>query len=245
MQSNFGFQKIPKQEKTKNVQGVFTRVAPKYDLMNDFMSFGLHRRWKEVFFNHFDYLPNSKLLDLAGGTGDIAMKFIDKGGETAVIYDLNEAMMVEGEKKIKSTASKKYNKIFWQHGNAEDIKYKDDYFDYCSISFGLRNVTNIDKALNEALRVLKPGGKFLCLEFSQIENKLIKQFYDCYAFKLIPQIGKFIASDQKAYEYLVQSIHLFYKAEELANLMRRTGFYNVKYRKLLFGIVAIHTGYKI
>jgi demethylmenaquinone methyltransferase/2-methoxy-6-polyprenyl-1,4-benzoquinol methylase len=245
MQSNFGFQRIPKKDKVKKVQNVFTRVATKYDLMNDCMSFGLHRKWKEIFLDQFDYLPNSKLLDLAGGTGDIAKKFIDRGGEKATVYDLNEAMLQAGKNKIKSEKAGKYKNIAWEHGSAEDITHNDNSFDYCSISFGLRNVTDTEKALSEALRVLKPGGKFLCLEFSQIENKVIKKAYDGYAFGLIPKIGKFVAADQKAYEYLVQSIHLFHKADKLANMMRRTGFYNVKYRQLLFGVVAIHTGYKV
>ena len=233
------------QNKKGLVENVFNQVYNKYDLMNDCMSFGLHRKWKEIFLDHFDYLPNSKLLDLAGGTGDIAKKFINRGGEKATVYDLNASMLQAGKNKIKIGRAEKYKNIAWEHGSAEDIKHDDDSFDYCSISFGLRNVTDTEKALSEALRVLKPGGKFLCLEFSQIENKVIKKAYDGYAFGLIPKIGKFIAADQKAYEYLVQSIHLFHTADKLANMMRRTGFYNIKYRQLLFGVVAIHTGYKV
>ena len=246
MTINFGFKKIKKDTKEPLVQNIFSKVSNSYDVMNDLMSFGLHRRWKSIFVNQIDSFIDKSLLDLAGGTGDIAKKFIDKSGNKAVVYDLNQKMLNKGQNIISHQLNKKYiNNIKWLRGNAENITFNDNSFDYCTIAFGLRNVTNINNVLNEASRVLKPGGKFLCLEFSKINNQTIAQIYDLYSFKIIPKIGALIAKSQDAYQYLVESIKQFHSAQELAIMMKDMGYYLVNYKKLFFGVVAIHSGYKI
>ncbi|MFQ3307307.1 MAG: demethylmenaquinone methyltransferase/2-methoxy-6-polyprenyl-1,4-benzoquinol methylase [Candidatus Midichloriaceae bacterium] len=246
MEVDFGFQKIEKEKKEPKVQKVFSEVADKYDIMNDLMSFGLHRLWKNLFINQIDYFHDKTLLDLAGGTGDIGKKFIDRGGKKAIISDLNQNMLDKGKNNIDDNFNPKYlNDIEWVKANAENLPFKDNSFDYCTISFGIRNVTNIKKAVSESLRVLKPGGKFLCMEFSDIDNKIISKIYELYSFKIIPKIGKIVANSEQSYEYLVQSIKKFYSAEEFLEIIQDSGYKFTKFEKLSFGIVAIHTGYKI
>ena len=241
---NFGFKIINEDQKDNLVQTVFSDVAAKYDLMNDIMSFGLHRLWKNELISNIDYTKGSVLLDLAGGTGDIALKFIKKGGKKAVVCDLNESMLRHGQDKLLDRGICNLP-IETVCANAESLPFADNSFDYCAISFGIRNFTNIPKALKEVKRVLKPMGKFLCLEFSQIDSKLLRKIYEQYLFKVIPKIGKIIANNEQHYLYLSESIKLFPKASEFATMIDHAGFESISYKKILFGIVAIHTAYSI
>ena len=229
------------QDKDKLVNSVFSNVHKKYDLMNDIMSLGIHRLWKEKFINWMNPQPNTKLIDVASGTGDIAKLFYKKTNKTANItcVEPNKKMLEQGKIKLKN-----YNTINWINSKAEKIPVKDDAFDYYSISYGIRNVTNINIALKEAFRVLKPGGRFMCLEFSKIDNELIDFFYKQYA-KTIPLIGKFVVGTEKPYEYLIDSIKKFYNQEQLAKLMKSNGFSNVEFRNVSSGVSAIHSGWKI
>ncbi len=246
MTVNFGFQKVKEAEKETMVQGVFSKVADKYDIMNDMMSFGLHRKWKDIFINEIDSYANMTLLDLAGGTGDIAKRFIDKGGKNAIVSDLNKEMLDKGKGRIGKKINKRHVKnIKWIHCSAENIPYKDNSFDYCTISFGIRNVTHVENVLKEALRVLKPGGKFLCLEFSKVDNTTISKLYDFYSFQIIPRVGSLIANSKDSYQYLVESIKQFHNPQELEIMMKDVGYFSVNFKKLFFGVVAIHSGYKI
>ena len=243
MSVNFGFKKVNKNKKESLVQNVFTKVANNYDLMNDLMSFGLHRSWKNKFIKEIDSFREKTLIDLAGGTGDIAKRFINNNGKQVVVCDLNQEMLSKGKNKISNTTH--INKIKWIHASAEKIPFDDNAFDYCTISFGIRNVTNINNVLKESLRVLKPGGKFLCLEFSKIDNKSINRIYDLYSFKVIPKIGALVTNSKHSYEYLVESINQFHAPEELKSMMKDAGYFSVNFKKLFFGIIAIHSGYKI
>jgi demethylmenaquinone methyltransferase/2-methoxy-6-polyprenyl-1,4-benzoquinol methylase len=246
MTTNFGFQKIKKVQKEAKVQNVFSNVADKYDVMNDIMSFGMHRLWKDAFVNSIDVFSAKNLLDLAGGTGDIGKKFIDKGGAQVVISDLNQDMLNKGKFSIDKKFDQKYlHNIEWVHSNAENLPFKNNSFDYCTISFGLRNVTNIDKVLQEALRVLRPGGKFLCLEFSKVDNNVLSKIYDFYSFQIIPKLGGLVANSEYSYQYLVESIKQFHSPQKLVNIMKDAGFYSARFQKMFFGIVCIHSGYKV
>ena len=236
---DFGYQKVARSAKQNLVQEIFTDVAPKYDLMNNFMSFGLHNGWKEVLLKEISPTEGDCLIDVAGGTGDIAGKFIEHGGLRATVVDLNKAMLEAGQAKISD------DRIDWVHANAEELPFASNSFDYYTISFGIRNVTNIPKALKEAFRVLKPMGKFLCLEFSQVNTPIVKEIYDYYSFKVIPKIGKFVADNEDAYRYLVESIKKFEPAPRFSKLIEQAGFENVEYTKLSLGVVAIHVGYKL
>ncbi len=235
----FGFKPVEKEAKQPMVQRVFTEVASNYDLMNDLMSLGLHRIWKDVLIECiFPVAGHEILIDVAGGTGDISHRFIKAGGKHAIICDLNEEMLLQGQQKIHS------HKLSWVKGNAEELPFEDNMFDFYTISFGIRNVTNIDKAISEAYRVLKPGGKFACLEFSNIDNKYIDKIYNFYSFNIIPKLGRKVSNNEEAYRYLVESIAKFPKAEQFRQMIVDNSFDFVKYQKLCFGVVAIHTGYK-
>ena len=229
------------QDKDKLVNSVFSNVHKKYDLMNDIMSLGIHRLWKKKFINWMNPQPNTKLIDVASGTGDIAKLFYEKTNGTVNItcVEPNKKMLERGKIKLKN-----YKTINWINSKAEKIPAKDDTFDYYSISYGIRNVTNINIALKEAFRVLKPGGRFMCLEFSKIDNELIDFFYKQYA-KTIPLIGKLVVGSEKPYEYLVDSIKKFYNQEQLAELIKSNGFSNVEFRNVSGGVSAIHSGWKI
>lgn len=246
--ANFGFKKVSFENKKNLVNEVFSNVVNKYDLMNDLMSLGVHRLWKAKFCENVDEL-NSNILDVAGGTGDIALKLKSIARKKAkkqneiTLCDINPDMLTEARNKaIDKNFLKGINYIC---GDAEKLPFADNSFDYYTIAFGIRNVLRMDIALNEAYRVLKKGGKFLCLEFSQIEHKVIKQFYDFYSFNIIPKIGKLAANNEDAYKYLVESINLFPDQEKFAVMIKQAGFTRVSYQNLTFGIAAIHTGYKL
>ena len=229
------------QDKSKLVNSVFSDVHKKYDLMNDIMSLGIHRAWKEKFIDWMSPQPKTKLIDVASGTGDIAKLFSNKTKKTGLItcIEPNTQMLNQGKKKLK-----KYENIKWINASAENIPSKDNTFDYYSISYGIRNVSNINNVLKEAFRVLKPGGRFMCLEFSKIDNELLNYLYKRYS-KTIPFIGKLIVGSDKPYKYLIESIENFYNQEQLAELILDNGFSNVEYRNVSYGISSIHSGWKI
>ena len=229
------------QDKNKIVNSVFSDVHEKYDLMNDIMSLGIHRVWKEKFIDWMNPQPEAKLIDVASGTGDIAKLFSHKTKNSGQItcIEPNNKMLNQGKKKLK-----KYDNINWINAPAEKIPLKDNSFDYYSISYGIRNVSDINAVLKEALRILKPGGRFMCLEFSKIDNEMLNFIYKQYS-KAIPFIGKLVVGADKPYKYLVDSIEKFYNQKQLAELMLINGFSNVEYRNVSNGISAIHSGWKI
>tara|TARA_B100000900_G_scaffold408188_1_gene422066 strand:- start:602 stop:1306 length:705 start_codon:yes stop_codon:yes gene_type:complete len=229
------------QNKKGLVEGVFNQVYNKYDLMNDFMSLGIHRFWKKSLINIMNPSSNKKLIDVACGTGDIGKLFLDNTHKDVEIFciDPNKGMIDEGKKKLSN-----YKNIKWIISPAEKIPVKDELFDLYSISFGLRNTKNLNKALSEAYRVLKPGGRFLCLEFSKIQNSNLEFIYKNYS-KIIPVIGKFIVGQKEPYEYLVKSIKEFINQDELIDLMKKNNFKKCSFRNFSGGIVSIHSGWKI
>ena len=229
------------QNKKGLVKTVFNKVYNKYDLMNDFMSLGIHRVWKKDLIRLMNPYKGKKLIEVACGTGDIAKIYLDSVGENEKIYcvDSNVNML-----KIAKLKLKKFNNIKWLVCSAENLKAPDNFFDFYTISFGMRNTKNLNKTLSEAYRVLKPGGRFLCLEFSKIENSNLKFFYKNYS-KIIPLIGKIIVGHREPYEYLVNSIDKFVNQIELLELMKKNKFENCNYRNLNNGIVAIHSGWKL
>ena len=229
------------QSKFEKARKVFNEVFNKYDVMNDIMSFGIHRVWKERLIDWMNPKKNDYLIDLASGTGDIAKAFLKrtKNNGKVVCIEPNKLMIEEGKKKLKN-----YKNINWILGQAEKLPVKSDQFDICSISFGIRNFSNIEKSLREARRVLKTGGRIICLEFSKVDNEVLKKFYKIYS-KTIPIIGKYVIGKSEPYEYLTKTIDEFYSQEELLNLFKKNGFDNVEYRNLSGGIVSIHSGWKI
>ena len=229
------------QNKKGLVEGVFDQVYNRYDLMNDFMSLGIHRLWKKSLINMMSPSVNKKLVDVACGTGDIGKLFLDKTDNKSNVtsVDPNKKMIGQGEKKLS-----KYKNIEWITAPAEKLPLSDNSFDYYSISFGLRNTKNLNQALSEAYRVLKPGGRFFCLEFSKIQNTNLNFIYKNYS-KLIPIIGQFIVGEKEPYEYLVKSIEQFINQEELIDLMNKHKFQKCSYRNFSNGIVSIHSGWKI
>ncbi len=228
------------QNKKGLVQNVFNQVYDRYDLMNDFMSLGIHRLWKKSLLNMMNPSSNQNLIDVACGTGDIAKLFVKHVNKLSRIacVDPNKGMISKGKEKLS-----KFKNINWIISPAEKIPLSDNLFDFYTISFGLRNTANIDKALSEAYRVLKPGGRFLCLEFSKIQNSSLETFYKNYS-KLIPSIGKFVVGEKQPYEYLIKSIEDFLNQEELIDAMVKNNFKKCTYRNLSGGIVSIHSGWK-
>ncbi|AFS48048.1 ubiquinone/menaquinone biosynthesis methyltransferase [alpha proteobacterium HIMB5] len=229
------------QNKKGLVQGVFDQVFDKYDLMNDFMSLGVHRSWKKTLLNMMNPSKNQKLIDVACGTGDIGKLYLDNTDKENFVtcVDPNEGMIAKGKEKLK-----KYNNINWVISSAESLPLKENSFDFYTISFGLRNTKDLDKSLLEAYRVLKPGGRFFCLEFSKIQNENLDFVYKQYS-KIIPLIGKFIVGQKEPYEYLIESIEKFLNQDELIDLMKKNRFEKCSYRNLSGGIVSIHSGWKI
>ena len=229
------------EDKSKLVEKVFNKVYDKYDLMNDIMSLGTHRMWKKNLVSWINPSKNNKIIDVASGTGDIAKicsENTERGCDITCV-EPNEKMLLEGRKKLKYL-----NNLKWVLSSAENLPFEDNTFDFYIISFGIRNVSDLNKSLDEAYRVLKNGGRFFCLEFSKVENELLQNIYQKYS-RIIPIIGKFVAGSEMPYDYLVQSIEKFYNQEEFVKKLDERGFANVKYRNLTNGIAAIHSGWKI
>ncbi|XP_040011665.1 2-methoxy-6-polyprenyl-1,4-benzoquinol methylase, mitochondrial [Xiphias gladius] len=277
--THFGFETVPEAEKAKRVYKVFENVAQKYDVMNDAMSLGIHRLWKDALLHVMHPQPGARLLDVAGGTGDIAFRFLEyvrsqrerqrrraaRSAQTpswqdisnsysaedddrphesrAVVCDINKEMLKVGKQKADSMGIGAG--LSWVVGDAEELPFDDDQFDIYTIAFGIRNVTHIDQALQEALRVLKPGGRFMCLEFSKVTNPVLARLYDAYSFQMIPVLGEVIAGDWKSYQYLVESIRNFPDQEEFKRMIEDTGFYSVQYYNFTGGVVALHSGFKL
>ncbi|WP_114964750.1 bifunctional demethylmenaquinone methyltransferase/2-methoxy-6-polyprenyl-1,4-benzoquinol methylase UbiE [Alkalilacustris brevis] len=242
--THFGFQTVGEDEKAGMVHGVFTRVASRYDLMNDLMSGGVHRVWKEAMMDWLAPRPGQRLLDVAGGTGDIAFRFLKRApGAEAVVLDMTESMLVEGRKRAE--AEDMADRLEWVVGDAMALPFPDGVFDVYTISFGIRNVTRIEKALGEAFRVLRHGGRLMVLEFSQLPNPALQWAYDRYSFNVIPALGQMVANDRESYQYLVESIRRFPDQESFATMIREAGFEQVRYRNLSMGIAALHSGWKL
>jgi demethylmenaquinone methyltransferase/2-methoxy-6-polyprenyl-1,4-benzoquinol methylase len=242
--THFGFKEIPEAEKAGRVQGVFNSVASKYDVMNDVMSMGIHRVWKDAMMDWLAPRPGQRLLDVAGGTGDISFRFLKRAGHGhATVLDLTEPMLVEGRKRAEAEAMA--DSLNWVVGDAMALPFPDNSFDVYTISFGIRNVTRPADALREAYRVLRPGGRLMVLEFSHIPNDLLQWLYDRYSFTFIPAMGQMIANDRDSYQYLVESIRRFPDQDTFLQMIREAGFEQAKYRNLTMGIAALHSGWKI
>ncbi len=242
--THFGFQTVAEGDKAGMVHGVFTRVANRYDIMNDLMSGGIHRLWKDAMMDWLAPRPGSQLLDVAGGTGDIAFRYLKRApGATATVLDMTESMLIEGQKR--ADAENMADRLDWIVGDAMALPFPDMSFDTYTISFGIRNVTRIPDALSEAYRVLKPGGRLMVLEFSHLPNPAMQWAYDRYSFNVIPVMGQIVANDRESYQYLVESIRKFPDQESFAAMIRRAGFEQVKYRNLTMGVAALHSGWKI
>ena len=229
------------QDKTKLVNSVFDKVYENYDLMNDLMSFGVHRIWKKNLITWMNPQPDNKIIDVAAGTGDLARIISEKNynKNSFCCVEPNKGMLETGKQKLKHLTN-----IKWYLNSAEKLPFKENTFDFYTISYGIRNVTDINQCLREAYRVLKPGGRFFCLEFSTVENEILNLLYQNYS-KLIPVIGKIVAGSEEPYEYLINSINKFYNQNELVDLLNKNGFSNVVFRNLSNGISAIHSGWKI
>ena len=241
----FGYKKVAPGQKTRLVENVFDSVASRYDLMNDLMSGGVHRLWKNRFVQMMHPRVGKSLLDVAGGTGDIAFRYRKKAGEGAkiTVCDINREMLKVGQDRAIDLG---YLKGFdWVAGDAEELPFEDRKFHLYSIAFGLRNVTHIDDALQEAYRVLKPGGQFFCLEFSRVKNDALRKLYDEYSFRVIPAIGEKVAKDRDSYQYLVESIRQFPAQDELKRRMEEAGFERARVVNLSGGIAAIHSGVRL
>ena len=241
--THFGFQTVREDEKESLVRAVFDGVAPSYDLMNDLMSGGIHRLWKAAMIAKLRPRPDMRLLDLGGGTGDIAFRFRAKGGGPVTVCDINNEMLSVGRDRAFDRAIT--GGIDWVCGDAEKLPFPDRSVDAVTIAFCLRNVTHIDAALSEARRTLRPGGQFLCLEFSHVVVPGLKALYDQYSFKVLPWMGKIVANDRDAYQYLVESIRRFPPQAELAEKMKAAGFEQVSWRNLTGGIAALHSGWRL
>lgn len=244
----FGFRRVDEKEKQGLVNEVFSKVAERYDQMNDLMSVGLHRLWKDDFVAMLNPPRGTgvfHVLDVAGGTGDIAFRVLRAGGSNVqvTVADISPEMVTEGRKRAESDGLN--GRLNFTVGNAEALAFPDRKFDAYTIAFGIRNVTHIDQALAEAYRVLKPGGRFLCLEFSQVDVPLLDQIYDAYSFTVIPAVGKVVTGDGQPYRYLVESIRTFPKQDDFKEMIQAAGFQNVTYRSLTGGVVAIHSGWRI
>jgi demethylmenaquinone methyltransferase/2-methoxy-6-polyprenyl-1,4-benzoquinol methylase len=240
-QVSFGYEDVDPQEKTRRVGEVFSGVAKKYDVMNDAMSGGLHRLWKDSFVRRVKPQVGEAILDMAGGTGDIAFRLADGGAEVTV-SDINQDMLDVG---IERALKRGIDGLVWSRQNAEELTFPPRMFDAYTIAFGIRNVTHIDKALAEAHRVLKFGGRFFCLEFSTTEWPGFKEVYDLYSHKLVPKLGKAIAGDEDSYRYLIESIRRFPPMPAFEAMIREAGFARTKVEPIMGGLVAIHSGWKV
>jgi len=242
--THFGFRTVGADQKAGLVQGVFSRVASKYDVMNDLMSAGVHRLWKDAMMDWLAPRPGQRLIDVAGGTGDIAFRFLARAaGASAVVVDLTEPMLIEGRARAEAAAMG--GALDWVVGDAMALPFADASFDVYTISFGIRNVTRIEAALAEAHRVLRPGGRLMVLEFSRMVSPALQWAYDRYSFNVIPVMGQIVAGDRDSYQYLVESIRRFPEQERFAAMIREAGFGQVRFRNLSMGIAALHSGWKI
>jgi demethylmenaquinone methyltransferase/2-methoxy-6-polyprenyl-1,4-benzoquinol methylase len=241
--THFGFETINESEKESRVRGVFDSVANKYDLMNDFMSAGLHRLWKQEMVAKLSPRDGQKILDVAGGTGDIAFRIRDKADALVTVCDINQSMLNEG--KNRAIDQNRLTGLDWICGNAEALPFEDASFDAYTIAFGIRNVTHVDKAIEEAYRVLKVGGRFLCLEFSQVPSPLLSKLYEKYSFHVIPWIGEKITGDRASYQYLVESIRKFPNQQKFTDMIKAAGFGNATYQNMTQGVVALHSARKL
>ena len=234
---DFGYKQVTIGKKEKLVNNIFNSVSSKYDLMNDLSSLGFHRLWKQELINWIAPQPYQSLLDIAGGTGDIAKLFVKSGGLSADIIDINYNMLINGLSND--------NRIRYIVGNCEKLPIRNNVYDRITIAFGLRNIINRQLALNEIYRVLKPGGRFVCLEFSKVSNDIVRKIYDLWSFKIIPKLGKLITNNEDAYKYLIESIRMFPDQDALSSMFVESKFERVKYKNLSNGIVAIHSGWKL
>ena len=238
---SFGHEQVDPAEKTQRVRGVFSSVASRYDLMNDLMSGGQHRLWKDAFVRRIRPRAGEKILDLAGGTGDVAFRMARRGAEV-LVTDINPDMLEVG---VERARRRGIEGLAWQEENAESLSFPDRSFEAVTIAFGIRNVTHIDRALAEAHRVLKTGGRFFCLEFSQTRWPDFREAYARYSRTLVPRIGRLVAGDEDSYRYLIESIERFPNMAAFAGMIEKAGFRNVKAEPILGGLVAIHSGWKI
>lgn len=240
-QVSFGYEDVAPEEKTRRVGDVFSSVASKYDIMNDAMSGGMHRLWKDKFVRRVKPQPGEAILDMAGGTGDIAFRMTERGADVTVA-DINQDMLDVG---IERAMERGLTSLVWSNQNAEQLSYPAAVFDAYTIVFGIRNVTHIDRALAEAHRVLRHGGRFFCMEFGQTQWPGFKEVYDLYSHHLMPKIGKVIADDEDSYRYLAESIRRFPKPRDFEGMIRQAGFANTRVELILGGAVAIYSGWKV
>ena len=243
-ETHFGFQSVPEAEKAERVHGVFSSVAARYDLMNDLMSARIHRLWKAAMIDWIAPRPGMRLLDVAGGTGDIAFRFLERvhGDAEATVCDMTAAMLSEGRARAEKSG---VHGVAWVCGDAMALPFPDAAFDVYTIAFGIRNVTRIERALAEARRVLRPGGRFMCLEFSTVRPRMLARAYDLYSFNVIPALGQAVTGDRDSYRYLVESIRRFPDQERFAGMIREAGFSRVAYRNLTLGVAALHSGWRL
>ena len=240
---DFGYRTVRRAAKGGMVRDVFDSVASRYDLMNDLMSGGVHRLWKAAMIDWVVPQPGQTLVDLAGGTGDISLRFLTAGGGDAIVCDINEAMLAAGRRR--RDMAQMGVRMRWCAGNAESLPFDTASVDIVTIAFGLRNVTDRDAAIAEAFRILRPGGRFLCLEFSKVDNPGLARLYDSWSFNVLPRLGQLVAGDADSYRYLVESIRTFPTPEILADMFAAAGFAQVRVRRLSGGIACIHSGWKL
>lgn len=241
--THFGFRRVAEANKATLVKGVFDSVAPRYDLMNDLMSLGIHRLWKVAMMDWLGPRAGMTLIDVGGGTGDVAFRFLERGGGSVTVVDVNEEMLNLGRDRAIDKGIIKG--IRWLPGNAEALPVEDGTFDAYTAAFSLRNVTRLKLALIEAHRVLRPGGRFLCLEFSQVALPVLDKLYEAYSFKVLPALGERVAGDREAYQYLAESIRRFPAQDAFARMIGAAGLGQVKVRNLSGGIAALHSAWRI
>ena len=241
--THFGYRTVQEAEKASLVHGVFDSVADKYDLMNDLLSFGVHRLWKKALVDWLNPRPGMTLVDVGGGTGDITFRFIGRGGGPVVVVDINKDMLARGRDRALDLGI--VEGITWLNADAEQLPLQSMTVDAFVVSFCIRNVTHIDRVLDEAKRILKPGGRFICLEFAKVSDPFLSTIYDTYSFKLLPLLGQCIAGDRAAYQYLAESIRNFPDQKRFSTMIEQAGFGNVKVRNLSAGIAALHSAWRV